>query len=208
MGPGRSSALKLLNDETGEAVMVFEETAPPPGTETTYRLHHDSDEVAYVLSGEITCKVGDVVTVGGPGVCAFIPRAVPHAWKNTGTDAARVLFLYTPGGAGKFFEEREQFQRSGPPIDEAEAIRMRKRHGWEIVGPPPFGTDCGAPIPRSGRPTPPLKVGEPPRRPQTFSISSICAPSGAAIQHTCRPLLTRSSRICAPFSLKFATAPA
>jgi len=35
----------LLNDETGEAVMVFEETAPP-GTETTYRLHHDSDEVA------------------------------------------------------------------------------------------------------------------------------------------------------------------
>jgi uncharacterized cupin superfamily protein len=91
--------------------MVFEETAPP-GTETTYRLHHDSDEVAYVLSREITCKVDDVVTVGGPGVCAFMPRAVPHALNNTGTDAARVLFLYTPGGAGKFFEEREQFQRS------------------------------------------------------------------------------------------------
>ena len=43
---------------------------------------------------------------------------------------------------------------------------------------------------------------------QTFSISSICAPSGAATQHTCRPLLTRSSRICAPFFLKFARAPA
>jgi NAD(P)-dependent dehydrogenase (short-subunit alcohol dehydrogenase family) len=46
------------------------------------------------------------------------------------------------------------------------------------------------------------------RLPQTFSISSICAPSGAATQHTCRPLLTRSSRICAPFFLKFARAPA
>ena len=46
------------------------------------------------------------------------------------------------------------------------------------------------------------------RRPQTFSISSICAPSGAETQHTCRPLLTRSSRICAPFFLKFARAPA
>ena len=43
---------------------------------------------------------------------------------------------------------------------------------------------------------------------QTFSISSICAPSGAATQHTCRPLLKRSSRICAPFFLKFAMAPA
>jgi hypothetical protein len=46
------------------------------------------------------------------------------------------------------------------------------------------------------------------RPPQTFSISSICAPSGAATQHTCRPLLTRSSRICAPFFLTFARAPA
>src|SRR5437762_615930 len=33
------------------------------------------------------------------------------------------------------------------------------------------------------------------RPPQTFSISSICAPSGAATQHTCRPLLTRSSSL-------------
>ena len=55
------------------------------GDRTTYRLHHDSDEVAYVLSREITCKVDDVVTVGGPGVCAFMP----HALNNTGTDAAR-----------------------------------------------------------------------------------------------------------------------
>lgn len=138
MGPGRSSALKLLNGETGEAVMMFEETAPP-GTETTYHLHHDSDEVAYVLSGEITFKVGDAVTVGGPGASAFMPRAVPHAWKNTGRETARVLFLYTPGVAGKFFEEREMLQREGPPLDDAAAIRLRERHGWEIVGPPPFG---------------------------------------------------------------------
>ena len=137
MGPGRSSALKLLNGETGESVMMFEETAPP-GTETTYHLHHGSDEVAYVLSGEITFKVGDEVTVGGPGACCFMPRDVPHAWKNTGGATARVLFLYTPGGAGKFFEERERLQRSGPIIDEQEAIRLRQAHGWEIVGPPPF----------------------------------------------------------------------
>src|SRR5689334_1416697 len=83
MGPGRSSALKLLNDETAESVMLFVETAPV-GTETTYHLHTDSDEVAYVLSGEITFKIGDEVTVGGPGTCAFMPRGCAHAWKNTG----------------------------------------------------------------------------------------------------------------------------
>ena len=46
MAAGRSSALKLLGGETGDSVMMFEETAPS-GTQTTYHLHHDSDEVAY-----------------------------------------------------------------------------------------------------------------------------------------------------------------
>src|SRR5271170_7734533 len=65
MTPGRSSTLKLRNDETEESVMMFEEVAPI-GTVTPMHLHHDSDEVAYVLSGEITFKIGDTVTVGGP----------------------------------------------------------------------------------------------------------------------------------------------
>src|SRR5579862_8566490 len=76
MAPGRSSTLKLQNGETDESVMMFEEMAPV-GTVTSMHLHHDSDEVAYVLSGEITFKIGDEITVGGPGTCAFMPRAVP-----------------------------------------------------------------------------------------------------------------------------------
>lgn len=86
--------------------MMFEEVAPI-GTVTPMHLHHDSDEVAYVLSGEITFKIGDTVTVGGPGTCAFMPRDVAHAWKSTGAEAGRVLFLYTPGGAGGPDEPRE-----------------------------------------------------------------------------------------------------
>src|SRR5436190_20275666 len=60
MAPGRSSTLKLQNGETDESVMIFEEVAPV-GTVTPMHLHHDSDEVAYVLSGEITFKIGDAV---------------------------------------------------------------------------------------------------------------------------------------------------
>src|SRR6516162_5264155 len=62
--PGRSEALKLLGAETGDSVMMFEETAPA-GIRTTYHRHHDSDEVAYVLAGEITFKIGDEVGAGG-----------------------------------------------------------------------------------------------------------------------------------------------
>jgi quercetin dioxygenase-like cupin family protein len=135
MEPGRSAALKLLGGQTAESVMLFEETAPP-GTETDFHLHHDSDEVAYVLSGEITFLIGDKVTVGGPGSCAFMPRTVPHAWKSTGAETGRVLFLYTPAGAGKLFEEGV-----GHPIasfSDGEFEALARRHRWEVVGPPPF----------------------------------------------------------------------
>lgn len=133
--PGRFFDLKLFGRETGDSIMLFEETAPV-GTDTTFHLHRESDEVAYVLSGEITFKIGEEVTVGGLGTCAFIPRGVPHAWKNTGAETGRVLFLYTPAGAGGFFAE--QLGRPAGSINGEEANEIRRRHGWEIIGPPPF----------------------------------------------------------------------
>src|SRR6195256_4786028 len=119
--PGRSIVLKLRCDETDGSIMMFEATAPV-GTKSTLHLHHDSDEVAYVLSGEITFLIGDNITVGGPGTCAFMPRTVPHAWKSTGTEAGRVLFLYTPAGAGKLFEEGVGHSVASFSDDEFEAM--------------------------------------------------------------------------------------
>jgi quercetin dioxygenase-like cupin family protein len=135
MAPGRSAALKLVGGQTAESVMLFEETAPP-GAATDLHLHHDSDEIAYVLSGEITFLIGDKVTVGGPGSCAFMPRTVPHAWKSTGAETGRVLFLYTPAGAGGLFEEGVGHPFASFKDGEFEALA--KRHRWEVVGPPPL----------------------------------------------------------------------
>ena len=42
-----------------------------------------------MLNGEITFKIGDEVTVGGPGTYAFLPRDVLHAWKNAGAEDRR-----------------------------------------------------------------------------------------------------------------------
>jgi quercetin dioxygenase-like cupin family protein len=137
MEPGRTSVLKLQNSDTARSVMMFEETAPP-GTVTPLHLHHDSDEVAYVLSGEITFKIGDRVTAGGAGTSAFMPRHVPHAWKSTGAEPGRVLFLYMPGRAGGLFEELAGRTDVSPASDDGEFARIAARHGWEIVGPPPF----------------------------------------------------------------------
>jgi len=134
---GRSLVLKLLGGATEGSIMLFEETVPA-GTRSWFHLHHDSDEVAYVLSGELTFKIGDEVTVGGPGTCAFMPRSVQHAWKNSGAETARVLFLYTPAGAGGLLEEQQRTQGTTASVNEHEKAEQRQRYGWEIVGPNPL----------------------------------------------------------------------
>ena len=135
--PGRSFSLKLRGRETGDSIMMFEETVPA-GTKSTFHLHHDSDEVAYILSGEVTFLIGDEVRVGGPGTCAFMPRGVPHAWKSTGAETGRVLFLYTPARAGGLIEEQQQTGRGFASMTEREAAELRQRYGWELLGPSPL----------------------------------------------------------------------
>ena len=133
--PGRFADVKFVGSQTNESIMMFEETLPA-GTKSLLHLHHDSDEVAWVLAGEITFKIGDEVSVGGPGTCAFLPRAIPHAWKNTGRETARVVFLYTPASAGGYVEEL--MHRNGAPMNDAERKELRERYRWEIVGPNPL----------------------------------------------------------------------
>jgi quercetin dioxygenase-like cupin family protein len=130
--PGRFFDLKLFGRETGDSIMLFEETLPP-GTRSLYHLHHESDEVAWVIAGEMTFKIGDEVAVGGPGTCAFMPRTVPHAWKNTGSDTARVVFLYTPALAGGYIEEMSELPPG--PMSAEEQRRLCQQYRWEILGP-------------------------------------------------------------------------
>jgi len=78
MGPGRSGALKLLNAQTNQSVMAFEEVTPA-GVETPLHFHRDSDEIMYVLSGEYPFNVGERTETGGAGSVVFMPRGVGHA---------------------------------------------------------------------------------------------------------------------------------
>ena len=131
--PGRFFALKLLGSETGESIMMFEETLPA-GTASLHHLHRDSDEVAWVLAGEFTFKIGDEVSAGGPGTCAFMPRNLPHAWKNSGSETGREKFLYTPAAAGGLIEALSEHR----PNNADEHNKLFERYHWEIVGPNPL----------------------------------------------------------------------
>ena len=135
--PDRAFSLMLRGSETGDSIMMFESTAPA-GSRSTFHLHRDSDEVAYIIGGELTFKIGDQVTVGGSGTCAFMPRGVPHAWKSTGAESGRVLFLYTPAKAGGLIEEQQRTGRKFASMTDHELADILQRHGWELLGPSPL----------------------------------------------------------------------
>ena len=48
-----------------ESIERYLTPAMPAGAETPLHLHRGSDEVAFVVSGELTFKIGDKITVGG-----------------------------------------------------------------------------------------------------------------------------------------------
>ena len=95
MEPGRPTIFKLLSEQTGDSVAVFEEVVPVDGG-TPLHVHHTSDEVIYILAGEFTINIGEHVTTADTGAWIFIPRGVAHAWKNSGDADGRAFFIFTP----------------------------------------------------------------------------------------------------------------
>ena len=90
MAPGRSATLKLQSGKTAESMMMFEEVAPA-GMATNFHLHRDSDEVAYVLSGEVTFKIG-----------IRSPRRARHMRLHTTRRRARLEEHWSRNSAGAF----------------------------------------------------------------------------------------------------------
>jgi mannose-6-phosphate isomerase-like protein (cupin superfamily) len=129
---GEVVSMKLFGDDTGQSVSLFEQKVPAGRKNSWFHLHRDSDEVFWVLEGEFTFRIGDEVIVGGPGTCAFMPRGVPHAWKNSGSKPGRFVAFFTPARAGGFIEEMVD-----GPGDRALAVRLEET-GWEVLGPSPL----------------------------------------------------------------------
>jgi hypothetical protein len=99
-----------------------------------------------VLAGEILMHLdGEEYTVRAGGI-ASAPRGIPHAFKVTGADGARLLCLHTPGCCQAFYWDASEPIASDDsrgidagPVDmgRVQASAM-KNGGIQILGPPPF----------------------------------------------------------------------
>jgi len=64
-----------------------------------------------------------------------MPAGLPHAFLNLTGEPGRVVLLYTPGGAHRFFEEYGPLARDGVH-DRATLAAVFARHDMTLLGPP------------------------------------------------------------------------
>jgi uncharacterized cupin superfamily protein len=98
-----------------------------------------------VLEGEILMHLDGVQHTVGAGGIASAPRGVPHAFKVSGADGARLLCLHTPGCCQAFYRDASEpvtaddSRADDGPVDMARVQASAQRNGGiEILGPPPF----------------------------------------------------------------------
>lgn len=132
MEPSRAATFKLLSEQTGGSVAVFEESVPS-GAGTPLHIHHTSDEVIYISTGVLTIKLGEQATNGNAGTWVFIPRGLAHAWMNPNPTPAHAVFIFSPADGAKFFEELQLLARPIPDIDPATLEVLCRQHGYELV---------------------------------------------------------------------------
>jgi quercetin dioxygenase-like cupin family protein len=129
---------KITEAESGGAFFLLEDELTQ-GKMTPWHCHPDSDELGYLLEGEVDVNINGEerrVTAGGMWMT---PRGVPHAFIVV-SPTARLLAFQTPGASAAYY-----WNASEPAGDEAGKVdfdRIRavatETGQTTVLGPPPF----------------------------------------------------------------------
>jgi quercetin dioxygenase-like cupin family protein len=128
---GMSVDLLLSGEETGGTFSTYR-VAVEPGAGAPLHIHRTNDETFYVLDGKFEVHLGDTIRTVVTGSYVFLPRDIPHSFRNVGTQTGILLGISTPAGHERFFEEIGQYDVLPDPKT---VMAICRRHGLEILLP-------------------------------------------------------------------------
>ncbi len=133
---GDTCVFKLVGEQTGNAVTIALVLTPPGGGPPLH-VHRIDHEIFIVESGQLEVNIRGDWKRAPAGSVVFLPKDVPHQFRNVGESTSRHWVVATPSGFEGFFEKAaELFAHDGPPNME-QILQAANEHGMEIVGPPP-----------------------------------------------------------------------
>jgi mannose-6-phosphate isomerase-like protein (cupin superfamily) len=119
--------------QSGGIIGVFEGTVPSLGGPPVH-VHHNEDEVIYILEGQYEFWLDGQISLLDAGASIFLPRGVPHTFRVRSSTPARNLAFLTPGGLEEFFVEAGG-RGLGIPQHLAEIKELAAAYGVDFLGP-------------------------------------------------------------------------
>jgi quercetin dioxygenase-like cupin family protein len=122
----------IVRGEQSDGALAALEAVNAPGEGPPLHYHGREDEAVYILEGDFRIKLGDEVSMAGPGSFVYIPRGLVHTWQCIGERPGRFLFTFAPAGMEGFFDRLSSMTE----FDLEEFRAAASEHGMEVVGPP------------------------------------------------------------------------
>ena len=135
---GSTLSFVLEGADTAGTLAVALNVTPPGGGPPLHR-HVAEDELFLVLDGQLEFLVAGEWCAVPPGGIVYYPRGVPHAFRNVGDVPSRHWVLVTPAGFEHFMADCAPLFIGPGPVDRERVGAIAKRHGIEVLGPPPRG---------------------------------------------------------------------
>jgi len=136
---GGTHTWKVTSEQSDGAFFLFEDELTQ-GKMTPWHCHPDSDEMVYVLEGEVDVNVdGDQRRIAAGGMW-MTPRGVAHAFTVV-SPTARLLAFQSPGSAQPFYWDASEpaTDEGAGPVDFDRIRSVATATGaTNVLGPPPF----------------------------------------------------------------------
>ncbi|WP_338726753.1 quercetin 2,3-dioxygenase [Haladaptatus sp. DJG-WS-42] len=140
---GGLALIKVTGSETGGAFGLVEQRSNA-GMATPLHVHHQEDELFYVIDGQVTYHVDGEEITAPAGTTVFAPHGIPHAFR-VDTDGTRWLDIRKGGGEAFFRDigldvDGLELPTVTPPTDEMlEKLNAHlEKYGVELLGPSPL----------------------------------------------------------------------
>lgn len=126
------SLVKISARDTDGAFSLFEYAGNAQGGPPLH-VHSDQDEIFVVREGRYLFQCGDERTMLNAGDTIFLPRGIPHSFRQMSA-TGHLQYMYTPAGNMEAFFAALANLDDIPPPEIAGALFAA--HGMTIVGPP------------------------------------------------------------------------
>ncbi len=125
--------VKISGSDTDGDLAIFEQTSLSQGKGTPLHIHHNQDEVFYVIEGAYYFQVGEEKYNLRQGDSIFLPRKVAHAWTQVSEKGKMLVTLQPAGKLEDFFVTMSQLNHEPT---QSEIAKIFADNEMQVVGPP------------------------------------------------------------------------